>query len=205
MANFFEGLWNLAKHPIDEAEFMVKGARDVIKGDRSVGDLFGDHQEMMNKITVPLGGHNKLTENSDAVAGAIVGSVLAAPLIGGAMGGSSGAMAGGGAPVSSAVGQTPLEAILAGGGNAAEVGSVSTDGVFAGRFGRILSDLGGQMSNQSSAPQTTTTSWTGNRSSASAPSFQAYNQPQTPMAQIMTEEAANTGALNLDPFGFQNT
>ena len=90
MANFFEGLVGLAKHPFDEAEFMVKGARDVIKGDRSVGDLFGDHQDMMSEnITVPLGGRNKLTENSDAVAGAIVGGVLAAPAIGGAFGGAS--------------------------------------------------------------------------------------------------------------------
>lgn len=92
MANFFEGLWGIAKHPFDEAEFMVKGARDVIKGDRSVGDLFGDHQEMMSEnITVPLGGRNKLTENSDAVAGAIVGGILAAPAIGGAFGGGGGA------------------------------------------------------------------------------------------------------------------
>lgn len=88
MANFFKGLVGLAKHPLDEAEFMVKGARDVIKGDRSVGDLFGDHQDMMSEnITVPLGGRNKLTENSDAVAGAIVGGVLAAPAIGGTFGG----------------------------------------------------------------------------------------------------------------------
>ncbi|MGL5015596.1 MAG: hypothetical protein ACRC6V_15120 [Bacteroidales bacterium] len=96
MANFFEGLWGLAKHPFDEAEFMVKGARDVVKGDRSVGDLFGDHQDMMSEnITVPLGGRNKLTENSDAVAGAIVGGVLAAPLMAGAGGSASGAGASG--------------------------------------------------------------------------------------------------------------
>lgn len=97
MANFFDGLWGIAKHPFDEAEFMVKGARDVVKGDRSVGDLFGDHQEMMSEnITVPLGGRNKLTENSDAVAGAIVGGILAAPAIGGAFGGGGGGASGSG-------------------------------------------------------------------------------------------------------------
>lgn len=95
MANFLKGLVGLAKHPLDEAEFMVKGARDVIKGDRSVGDLFGDHQDMMSEnITVPLGGRNKLTENSDAVAGAIVGGVLAAPLMAGAGGGAAGSAGG---------------------------------------------------------------------------------------------------------------
>lgn len=189
MANFFDGLINLAKHPLDEAQFLF----DVGRGKIDLKDAPGAHQEMMNKITVPLGGHNKITENSDAVAGAIVGSILAAPMIGGAMGGS-------GAPVSSAVGQSPMDAILAGGGNAAEVGSVSTDGVFAGRFGRVLSDLGGQFSRDSSAPQSTTTTWTGNMASASAPSFQAHNRPV--VDKMLLDEATNTGNLNLNPFGF---
>ncbi|MGL5016413.1 MAG: hypothetical protein ACRC6V_19365 [Bacteroidales bacterium] len=102
MANFLKGLVGLAKHPLDEAEFLVKGARDVVKGDRSVGDLFGDHQDMMSEnITVPLGGRNKLTENSDAVAGAIVGGVLAAPLMAGAGGSAAGGASGGAAGASS--------------------------------------------------------------------------------------------------------
>lgn len=91
MANFFDGLVNLAKHPLDEAQFLF----DVGRGKIDLKDAPGKHQEMMNDITVPLGGHNKLTENSDAAAAAIVASFFAAPVIGGAMGGSGSSSLGG--------------------------------------------------------------------------------------------------------------
>lgn len=104
MANFFEGVENLLKHPIDEIKWMADETKGVLKpmlkGDfgeswDSFKGSFGRHNEMMEDITVPLGGRNKLTENPDAVAGTIVGGVLAAPLVGGAMGGaSSGASSG---------------------------------------------------------------------------------------------------------------
>lgn len=105
MANFFEGIGNLLKHPIDEAKWMWDETKNIgkplLKGDISESfdqfkGSFGRHNEMMEDITVPLGGHNKLTENPDAAAGAILGSIFAAPVIGGAFGGGSGAGASGG-------------------------------------------------------------------------------------------------------------
>lgn len=91
MANFFDGLVNIAKHPLDEAQFLF----DVGRGKTSLKNAPGKHQEMMNDITVPLLGDNKISKNSDAVAGAIVGSVLAAPFVGGAFGGSGASGSGG--------------------------------------------------------------------------------------------------------------
>lgn len=92
MANFFEGLGNILLHPIHEAKFLWKeGIEDVgknlIRGDFSqawdeVKQIPGAHNRMMaDNITIPLFGHNKLSENPDAVAGAVVGSIFAAPLI----------------------------------------------------------------------------------------------------------------------------
>ena len=91
MANFFEGLWNAAKHPLDEGQFLF----DVGRGKIKLEDAPGEHQRMMNKTTVPILGDNKIAKNSDAVAGAIVGGFLAAPAIGGAMGGAAGGSGGG--------------------------------------------------------------------------------------------------------------
>ncbi|QDH46513.1 hypothetical protein LAh8_81 [Aeromonas phage LAh_8] len=103
MANFFKGLEGILKHPINEAKWMWDETKNVgkplLKGD--IGESwdqftgsFGRHQDMMSDtITTPLGGHNKLTENSDAVAGAIIGGILAAP----AMAAGGGSAAGGGA------------------------------------------------------------------------------------------------------------
>lgn len=90
MANFFEGVGNLLKHPIDEAKWMLDSTKGVLSGDKKLKDIPGDHQEMMNKITVPMLGDNKLSKNSDAVAGAIVGGILAAPMLAGGSGGASG-------------------------------------------------------------------------------------------------------------------
>lgn len=112
MANFLEGLWGLAKHPVDEAKWMLQETKNVgkplLKGDLGESfdqfkGTFGRHQDMMSEnITVPLGGRNKLTENSDAVAGAIIGGILAAPMMAGGSaaggaGGSGGAGMSGGA------------------------------------------------------------------------------------------------------------
>ncbi|MGL5013546.1 MAG: hypothetical protein ACRC6V_04540 [Bacteroidales bacterium] len=91
MANFFEGVGNLLKHPIDEIKWMgeeTKGVlKPLLKGDVSESwdsfkGSFGRHNDMMEDITVPLGGRNKLTENPDAAAGAVLGSIFAAPLAG---------------------------------------------------------------------------------------------------------------------------
>lgn len=92
MANFFEGIGNALKHPIDEVKWMWDSTKGVLSGDKKLKDIPGDHQEMMNGITVPLLGDNKISKNSDAVAGAVVGGILAAPAI--AAGASSGAGAG---------------------------------------------------------------------------------------------------------------
>lgn len=108
MANFFEGLLNIAKHPLDEAKWMWKQTEDIgkpmLKGDFGEAfdqfkGSFGEHNKMMSEnIAQPLGGHNKLTENPDAVAGAIIGGILAAPMMAGggaAAGGGAGGTAGG--------------------------------------------------------------------------------------------------------------
>ncbi|MGL5566482.1 MAG: hypothetical protein ACRDC4_12240 [Plesiomonas sp.] len=88
MANFLDGIWNALKHPVDEAKWMFDTTKDVIKGDMDLKDIPGSHQDMMNDITVPLLGDNKIAKNSDALVGAAVASALAAPAIGGAMGSS---------------------------------------------------------------------------------------------------------------------
>lgn len=96
MANFFDGLLNIAKHPLDEAKFL----KNVVTGKTSLKDAPGAHQKMMNEITVPILGDNKIAKNSDAVAGTIVGGFLAAPALAGAGGASAGSstsgLAGGG-------------------------------------------------------------------------------------------------------------
>lgn len=99
MANFFEGLLNVVKHPLDEAKFF----KNVATGKTSLKDAPGAHQDMMNNITVPILGNNKLSKNSDAVAGAIVGGFMAAPALAGmgaggtaGAGGSTSGLAGGG-------------------------------------------------------------------------------------------------------------
>lgn len=91
MANFFEGIGNLLKHPIDEIKWMADETKGVLKpllkGDVSESfdsfkGSFGRHNDMMaENITIPLFGHNKLSENPDAAAGAIIGSVFAAPYL----------------------------------------------------------------------------------------------------------------------------
>ena len=91
MSNFLSDTWStlkgIAKHPIDEGQFMF----DVARGKTDLKDAPGKHQDMMHKnITSPLLGDSKLAKNSDAVAGAIVGGVLAAPLLGAGAGGSGG-------------------------------------------------------------------------------------------------------------------
>ena len=115
MANFFDGLFEALKQPFDELKFITEKSagvtKDIFSGDfskawKDVKAVPGDHQEMMNDITVPILGDNKLSKNSDAVAGAIIGGIMAAPAIGGAMGGSAGGAGGaaGGSTASSAGG-----------------------------------------------------------------------------------------------------
>ena len=103
MANFFDGLFEALKQPFDELKFITEKStgvtKDIFSGDfskawKDVKAVPGDHQEMMNDITVPILGDNKLSKNSDAVAGAIIGGIMAAPAIGGAMGGSAGGAGG---------------------------------------------------------------------------------------------------------------
>ena len=170
MANFFDGLFEALKQPFDELKLLTNKTTDITKdifhGDFSkawgeVKSTPGDHQEMMNDITVPILGDNKLSKNSDAVAGAIIGGILAAPAIGGAMGGAGGAAggtAGGTASGASAGG-------LAGSGGG--ISSIGTQGVTqatsattsTGWFDTImngfdmLSSAGGDDSPENKAPQ----------------------------------------------------
>lgn len=173
MANFFDGIWKALTHPVDEAEFIVKKSagvsKDILHGDfskawKDTKAVPGDHQRMMNDITVPILGDNKLSKNSDAVAGAIIGGILAAPAIGGAMGGATaggagGATAGGAAASGSSAGG------LAGSGGG--ISSIGTQGVTqatsattsTGWFDTImegfdaLNAMGGDDSPENKAPQ----------------------------------------------------
>ena len=95
MANFFEGIWNAIKQPVDELKFIADKSvgigEDLVKGKFSdafseLKSIPGDHQEMMNGVTVPILGDNKLAKNSDAIAGTIVGGIMAAPAIAGGLG-----------------------------------------------------------------------------------------------------------------------
>lgn len=95
MANFFDGVGKALMHPINEIGWMWDSTKGVLSGDKKLKDIPGDHQEMMNEITVPILGDNKISKNSDAVAGAVIGGILAAPVIGGAMGGASGSASSG--------------------------------------------------------------------------------------------------------------
>lgn len=89
MANFFEGVGNLLAHPVREAKWMYETGEDLVKGKMDIKDIPGSHQRLMNDITVPMIGDNKIAKNSDAIAGAIVGGVLAAPMLAGGGGTSS--------------------------------------------------------------------------------------------------------------------
>ncbi|MGL5581051.1 MAG: hypothetical protein ACRDCE_08830 [Cetobacterium sp.] len=178
MANFFEGVKEALLHPVKEIGWMWDTTKDVISGDMDLKDIPGSHQDLMNKSTVPILGNNKLAKNSDAAAGAVVGGFLAAPFIGGAMGGGS---MGGGAPVVEAVGQTPLEAVLAGGGNASEVGSISPD--LSKRLGGVLNQFGSQLTQQSAA------------STPQAPAFKPKFTPN-PVPQFGQDVMAQLGAAD---------
>lgn len=118
MANFFEGVWEAAKHPFEEIGWMWDSTKGVLTGDKKLKDIPGDHQEMMNDITVPILGNNKLAKNSDAVAGAVVGGILAAPVIGGAMSG-------------------------AGSGASSGFGGFGTEGAFSKYFNPVSNKVGG--------------------------------------------------------------
>ena len=173
MANFFDGLFEALKQPFDELKFITdKSAgitKDVFRGDfskawKDVKAVPGDHQEMMNDITVPILGNNKLSKNSDAVAGAIIGGILAAPAIGGAMGGSAAGGAGG-ATAGGATASGSSAGGLAGSGGG--ISSIGTQGVTkatsattsTGWFDTImegfdaLNAMGGDDSPENKAPQ----------------------------------------------------
>ena len=180
MANFFDGIWKALTHPVDEAEFIVKKSagvtKDILHGDfskawKDTKAVPGDHQEMMNDITVPILGNNKLSKNSDAVAGAIIGGILAAPVIagaGGAAGGASAGAAGGAAGTASGASAGGLAgAGTASGASAGGISSIGTQGVTqatsattsTGWFDTImdgfdmLSSAGGDDSPENKAPQ----------------------------------------------------
>ena len=162
MANFFDGIWKALTHPVDEAEFIIKKSskvtKDIFDGNfskawKDTKDAPGDHQEMMNDVTVPILGDNKLSKNSDAVAGTIIASIFAAP----AMGAAGSASAGGSASGASAGG-------AAGGGG---ISSIGTQGVSQATSATtstswfdtimdgfdMLSSAGGDDSPENKAPQ----------------------------------------------------
>ena len=173
MANFFDGLFEALKQPFDEVKLLTEKStnitKDIFHGDFSkawgeVKSTPGDHQRMMNDITVPILGNNKLSKNSDAVAGAIIGGILAAPAIGGAMGGS----AAGGAGGATAGGATASGASAGGlAGSGGGISSIGTQGVTqatsattsTGWFDTImegfdaLNAMGGDDSPENKAPQ----------------------------------------------------
>ena len=138
MANFFDGIWKALTHPVDEAEFIVKKSagvtKDIFHGDfskawKDTKAVPGDHQRMMNDITVPILGNNKLSKNSDAVAGAIIASIFAAPAMGAASGAASGS-AGAGAGAGTGTGATATGSSAGGlAGSGGGISSIGTQGV----------------------------------------------------------------------------
>ena len=166
MANFFDGIWKALTHPVDEAEFIIKKSskvtKDIFDGNfskawKDTKDVPGDHQEMMNEVTVPILGNNKVSKNSDAVAGTIIASIFAAPAMGAAGSASAGGTAGGTASGASAGG-------AAGGGG---ISSIGTQGVSQATSATtstnwfdtimdgfdMLSSAGGDDSPENKAPQ----------------------------------------------------
>ena len=145
MANILEelgkGMWDSVKSPYQALESAVKGD-------------FGDAWDKVKAIPGNQERHNSEILNAAGIRGWVgdhpgeTAAGIAATIMGGTALAGMGGGAGGGAPVSSAVGMSPADAIVAGGGNAAEAGSVSTAGAYS-RFGNVLKNFGGQMTNGS--------------------------------------------------------
>lgn len=138
MANFFSGLWKAATHPWDEAKWW----KDVVTGETSLKDAPGEHQRMMNDITVPILGNNKVSKNSDAIVGTIMAAIFGGPAIAGAAGSGAGGAAAGstGAGLSSGAAFTGSfggGATGLAGGTSAGVGTgagISSGTAFTGSF-----------------------------------------------------------------------
>lgn len=158
MANFFSGLWKAATHPWDEAKWW----KDVVTGETSLKDAPGEHQRMMNDITVPILGNNKVAKNSDAIVGTIMAAIFGGPVIAGAAGGSAGGAAAGGATAGGAGAGLSSGAAFTGsfgggatglaGGTSAGIGTgagISSGTAFTGSFGGGVSG----------ASSPTSTSW----------------------------------------------
>ena len=162
MANFFDGIWKALTHPVDEAEFIIKKSskvtKDIFDGNfskawKDTKDVPGDHQEMMNDVTVPILGNNKVSKNSDAVAGTIIASIFAAPAMGAAGSASAGGSAGG-ASAGGAAGGGGISSIGTQGVSQATSATTSTswfDTIMDGFD--MLSSAGGDDSPENKAPQ----------------------------------------------------
>lgn len=118
MANFMKALWGAAKFPVTEAKWIgqetLHAGKDLLHGDfkafgKDIQHSFGDHQRLIgNSFLYDAFGKNKITKNSDAIAGAIVGSVFAAGAMGGAAGGAGGGAGGGAAGAGSTGAISPI-------------------------------------------------------------------------------------------------
>lgn len=131
MANLFSGVWKAMTHPIDEAKFWGK----VATGKTSLKNAPGEHQRMMNKITVPILGDNKVAKNSDAIVGTIFAGIFAAGAAG-AGGAASAAGSGAGGAASGTAG--------AAGASGAAAGAGTSAGAAAGTSSAAISPIGTQ-------------------------------------------------------------
>lgn len=177
MANILEelgkGMWDSVKSPYQALESAVKG--DFSDAWEKVKAIPGNQERHNSEILNAAGVRGWVGDHPGETAAGIAATVIGAPIIAGAFGG------GGGAPVAEAVGMTPKEAILAGGGNAAEVGSISP--AMSGRFGSVLESMGPMLSqgSQQSGPV----------APAFKPNFQRQQQPaygSDVMAQLASQD-----------------
>ena len=165
MANFFKELGNigtdiwhgaeqLGGHGVDAMKWLVKDMpQEIIDAPGRVND---ELSRGLNKVGV----RGWVGDNPLEAVGAAMVSIFAAPYAmsaGSSIFSSAGAGAGAGAPVSDAIGQSALDAVLSGGGTAGEVGSVSSglDWLqMAGDTGKALNQMQGQQQQQMQQQQT---------------------------------------------------
>lgn len=202
MANIFDeigrlgtDLWHgaeqLGGHGVDATKWLIKDMpQEIIDAPGRVND---ELSRGLNKIGVRgWVGDNPLEAVGAAVAAVVGGAYLGPSIFGAGEGATSifGGSSGLGAPVVEAVGQSPLDAILAGGGSAGEVGSISS-GLDWGAMGAdLLKNIKpGQQGQQQMQQQQMMQHYT--------PQVSMFTP--TPIdTSIQQQQAADTGMMDID-------
>lgn len=223
MANLMHGVEGALKWPVTEGKWMVKSTlhagNDLIHGrfkefGKDFQHSFGDHQRLIGEnVLYPAFGKNKITKNSDAIAGVIVGGALAAGAGAGAGGGAAGSAGGGagagagGASAGSAgagaggagssTGFWGSQGLTGADGGSAAAGSSSSSGSGMMSF---LQNNGGMLSSMTGSGGQAQPNASGGTASLGGSGFQSYMSPtpfdDTEMKDITEpSEAPSAGAL----------